>query len=417
MLLRLRNLLPLTLLLLLPASAAPAQSIPPRPETTSRTSDDGFDKCGPVDRKRSAELLRTLGPGWGYGYDQLGVDLDRWRESPYVQIRSIGTTVQGRDIWELTVTSDVPPSTPRRRVTVHARTHPQETQSTWVCREMIDYLLSDEPYARLLRDRCTFHLIPMYNPDGVELGNTRENANGVDLEREWDKPNPQPEAAALKRRFSELMASDAPIEIALNLHSSSDTGRYFWYHDPTGTSEEFARLEQRYIGDVRDWFGWINHWSYRVSWIGSTPTHFPESWFWLNYGTSVMALTYEDIYSHSLSSPNAWFDSTALALLRGIGDYLNLIPSAVRTDDRPNSLTLLAVDTHGATELRYSVPTTGQTELSLYDVLGSKRAVLVDDDLDAGGHTAWVGRSLPSGVYFARLIHDGKAVTTRVVVE
>ena len=35
----------------------------------------------------------------------------------------------------------------------------------------------------------------MYNPDGVELGLARENANGVDLEREWSKPDPQPEPA------------------------------------------------------------------------------------------------------------------------------------------------------------------------------------------------------------------------------
>ena len=106
---------------------------------------------------------------------------------------------------------------------------------------MIRYLMSDDPRATALRERIVFHIIPMYNPDGVELQYPRENANGIDLEREWDTPNPQPEPAALKARFTELMNSTAPIKLALNLHSVYLCQRYFVYHDQKGTSREFAR--------------------------------------------------------------------------------------------------------------------------------------------------------------------------------
>ncbi len=61
----------------------------------------------------------------------------------------------------------------------------------------------------------------MYNPDGVELNTTRYNANGIDLESNWYTNPNEPEVAALKASFIELMAKPKPIEVALNMHSSS----------------------------------------------------------------------------------------------------------------------------------------------------------------------------------------------------
>ncbi|MCI0694542.1 hypothetical protein L0337_21345 [candidate division KSB1 bacterium] len=43
----------------------------------------------------------ALGPGWGYNYDSLLVDLKTWRQSPYVVIDSVGASVQNRALWRL----------------------------------------------------------------------------------------------------------------------------------------------------------------------------------------------------------------------------------------------------------------------------------------------------------------------------
>ena len=50
---------------------------------------------------------------------------------------------------------------------------------------VIDYLLGPSVVARILRDNFIFKIVPMLNPDGVVLGNTRSGAAGKDLNREF----------------------------------------------------------------------------------------------------------------------------------------------------------------------------------------------------------------------------------------
>lgn len=47
----------------------------------------------------------------------------------------------------------------------------------------IDYIVSSEEGARLLRDKFVFKIIPMLNPDGVIIGNYRCSLSGQDLNR------------------------------------------------------------------------------------------------------------------------------------------------------------------------------------------------------------------------------------------
>ena len=155
-------------------------------------------KCGIIPEHEPA--LQRESHNWGYGYDSLLVALERWGESPYVTIDSIGASVQNRALWELTI-SENPELSSNHRVYIHARTHPGEEESFWVTNEIINLLLSDSPFAEFVRENCVFHIIPMYNPDGVELGFARENANGVDIESGWDDEPLDPVVAVLKNRF------------------------------------------------------------------------------------------------------------------------------------------------------------------------------------------------------------------------
>jgi murein tripeptide amidase MpaA len=53
---------------------------------------------------------------------------------------------------------------------------------------VIDYLVGPSIGARILRDNFIFKIIPMMNPDGVILGNTRCSLVGLDLNRMWQEP-------------------------------------------------------------------------------------------------------------------------------------------------------------------------------------------------------------------------------------
>jgi hypothetical protein len=388
-----------------------------------RIYDEQLDKCG-FDEDLYTRMAELLGYNWGYGYDSLLADLERWRQSPYVTIDSLGSSVQNRGIWQLTITSNNPPGvTDRRTVFIHARTHPGEVQAFWVTNEVINLLISEDPFAQFVRENCTFHIIPMYNPDGVELGYPRENANGVDLERNWTANPMEPEAAALKSRFQELMTSPAPIEIALNMHASGHTKRYFYYHDSAGTSYQYTLLEQEFINGVRSYFlNGFEPWSYCISWTTGTVAYFPEGWFWINYAEAVMALTYEDT---NILVAGA-YDTTAYALVHGITDYLGLVATPVLSQsspiqDQPTLYQNFPNPFNNATTISYYLPEPAGVELKIYNLLGEEVKTLVHEFQNPGHKSySWEGKdhfgcTVSSGIYISRLVAGNVTESNRIM--
>lgn len=367
------------------------------------------DPCGyPV---VTDEYLRKAADQWGYGYDSLQADLQRWQLSPFVTVDSVGSSVQGRTLFMLSITDTTPGSSARKRVWIHARTHPGEVQGTWVTNAMIEYLLSDTPLARRFRDSCVFNIMPMYNPDGVELGYPRENAHGIDIESNWSTLPGEPEVQVLRGLLTVLMWEANPIRVALNVHSAYACTRYFVYHDASGTTESYATLEKQFIGFVSEPFtGWFQPWTYFISWVGTTPTYYPESWFWYNHGESVLALTYED-----MNCPAAHgFDTTALAILRGVGRFLGVVGDLDAAEHQwvaeqnwrllpnyPNPF-------NPRTTIRFDAPSTGMVSLKVYDLLGREIRTLLEGEVVAGQHLVpFDAAGLASGTYIYRLHGDG----------
>ncbi len=69
------------------------------------------------------------------------------------------------------------------------------------------------------------------------------------------------------------------------------------------------------------------------------------------------------------------------------------------------------------TEIPYRLAERGPVRLTVYDALGRRVAVLVDEPQVAGTHTAWFEAArLPSGVYVVRLVADGQAQTQRLTL-
>jgi murein tripeptide amidase MpaA len=61
----------------------------------------------------------------------------------------------------------------KKGIFISARVHPGESNSSWMMKGIIDFLISSEPEANLLRENFVFKLVPMLNPDGVINGNYR----------------------------------------------------------------------------------------------------------------------------------------------------------------------------------------------------------------------------------------------------
>ncbi|XP_063170443.1 cytosolic carboxypeptidase 4 [Candoia aspera] len=78
----------------------------------------------------------------------------------------------------------------RPYVVLMARVHPGESNASWVMKGTLEFLLSSDPLADLLRQCFIFKIIPMLNPDGVINGHQRCSLSGDDLNRQWLSPSP-----------------------------------------------------------------------------------------------------------------------------------------------------------------------------------------------------------------------------------
>ncbi|XP_060708839.1 cytosolic carboxypeptidase 4 [Hemiscyllium ocellatum] len=78
----------------------------------------------------------------------------------------------------------------RQYVVLTARVHPGESNASWVIKGTLEFLMSNDPIARSLRESYIFKIIPMLNPDGVINGCHRCSLSGEDLNRQWSDPKP-----------------------------------------------------------------------------------------------------------------------------------------------------------------------------------------------------------------------------------
>lgn len=75
-------------------------------------------------------------------------------------------------------------------VVISARVHPGESNASYMCKGVIDYLLdATNEQSQYLRDHYVWKVVPMLNPDGVVNGNHRCALSGKDLNREFINPD------------------------------------------------------------------------------------------------------------------------------------------------------------------------------------------------------------------------------------
>jgi plastocyanin len=70
-----------------------------------------------------------------------------------------------------------------------------------------------------------------------------------------------------------------------------------------------------------------------------------------------------------------------------------------------------------ATNIRFDLPKNSNVRLVIYDITGSRQAVLVNNVLNAGSYNVdWDASGFPSGVYFYILTTDGFQSTKKMVL-
>ena len=118
----------------------------------------------------------------------------------------------------------------KRAIVLTARVHPGETNSSWMMKGFLDFLLDNTPDSKLLRDTFIFKLVPMLNPDGVIIGNYRCSLTGRDLNRNYK--------TVLKEAFPSIwhtremikkLSQEREILLYCDLHGHSRKNNVFIY--------------------------------------------------------------------------------------------------------------------------------------------------------------------------------------------
>lgn len=158
--------------------------------------------------------------------------------SPRVSRRAIGKSVQGRPL-DLVVVGDE--TRPVKKVWVITRQHAGEPMAEWASEGMLRRLIDPtDAVAKAILDKATFFVVPNINPDGSALGNLRANANGVDLNRAWDKPSDQcPEIIAGLRAIEQT-----GVDYMLDMHGDEERP-FIWLSHPTVTQSPQLQQIQR----------------------------------------------------------------------------------------------------------------------------------------------------------------------------
>jgi cytosolic carboxypeptidase protein 2/3 len=118
----------------------------------------------------------------------------------------------------------------KKAIILSARVHPGETGASYMMKGVIDYLTGPSIRARILRDNFIFKIIPMMNPDGVILGNTRCSLVGQDMNRQWQDPNKEqhPVLFSMKQLINQTK-QEREILLFCDFHGHSRKKNIFMY--------------------------------------------------------------------------------------------------------------------------------------------------------------------------------------------
>lgn len=135
----------------------------------------------------SSRSVRGLGVY--HNYTGLTAELQAYAAAfpAITRLISLGKSVQGRDLWALLITDNPNTEEDEPEFKYVSTMHGDEPVGTEMCLYFIDHLLnsygSDSRVTNLV-DETAIWIVPLMNPDGLELG-TRANANGFDLNRSF----------------------------------------------------------------------------------------------------------------------------------------------------------------------------------------------------------------------------------------
>jgi hypothetical protein len=106
-------------------------------------------------------------------------------------------------------------------------------------------------------------------------------------------------------------------------------------------------------------------------------------------------------------------------ILTWLGDFSSQVPDGEASSARPSELHLAAHPNpfNSTVRLDFTLPTEGEVRLEVFDLLGRRVSLLLQERRGPGSHSAsWSAEDLPSGICLARLAGPSGASSVRKLV-
>lgn len=188
-----------------------------------------FESAGPtlrfsVQPKRGRFWIAHFPPYTNQHYNRM---LQQLRNNRHLRIESIGTTPEGRPMHLLTITDSHVPDKGKKVLWLMFRQHAWESGSSWTGEGALRFALSAAPTAVQIRRTTILKILPLCDPDGVAGGRVRFNAQGYDLNRNWDVVMPErlPEITLQRKAILAWVDSGQRIDAFVSLHNT-ETAEY-----------------------------------------------------------------------------------------------------------------------------------------------------------------------------------------------
>jgi hypothetical protein len=252
-------------------------------KTWFRLTGDAYQRT----KDKPPRLRMNLVPGvlWVAGQELLlSNDLYGWARCMAITAAAseseLGRSAGGRPLlgWKLGNASS------RDLVVILGRQHPPEITGSLALMAFVDTLAEESEAARRFRRRFQVLVVPLMNPDGVELGHWRCNLNGIDLNRDWAKFS-QPETRCVREEIQRLVSVGKRPSLLLDFHSTDHDVFYTQADDDRTVPQDFAK---RWLAGLHER---LPEYQFRRDSTHQTGQATSKAWGYATY--RIPAITYE----------------------------------------------------------------------------------------------------------------------------
>lgn len=154
----------------------------------------------------------------------------------------LGSSTQGRPIYKIESRGE----NTHEWVVILGRQHPPEITGALALFPFVETLLSNSELSKYFLRKYNVLVIPNINPDGVHAGNWRSNANGKDLNRDWNDFT-QIETRLINDYLQGLVAQGQKIKFAIDFHSTKND---IFYTMPVDYGVESSYFVRHWLGEL-----------------------------------------------------------------------------------------------------------------------------------------------------------------------